>query len=201
VESFTKLEGVAASLSLININTDLVIPKEFLKTITRKGLGNHLFSEMRYDPNGNPVASFVLNIRPWNNAVILVTSKNFGCGSSREHAVWSLVDFGIRCVIAPSFADIFFSNCFKNGVLPIVLPEETVCELSAQAGKEQTCRFNIDLASQTIKDGKGEVIVFDVDAFSKDCLLNGYDDIDLTLQCSQAIDDFEARDMKLRSWM
>jgi 3-isopropylmalate/(R)-2-methylmalate dehydratase small subunit len=182
MDKFTKLTGVAAPLPLINVDTDMIIPKQFLKTIQRSGLGKNLFDEMRYDDDGDEIADFVLNQPAYRNAEILVAGENFGCGSSREHAPWALLDFGIRCVIAPSFADIFFNNCFKNGILPIVLPQEDVDKLMDDAERGANAVVTVDLESQTITGPDGGSIGFEVDAFRKHCLLNGLDDIGLTME-------------------
>lgn len=192
MEKFTQLTGVAAPLNMINIDTDMLVPKQFLKTIKREGLGKNLFDEMRFTPEGDEIADFVLNKPAYRNARILVAGDNFGCGSSREHAPWALLDFGIRCVIAPSFADIFFNNCFKNGILPIVLPQADVDVLMQDAGNEASCEITIDLPDQQIKRHDGNTIPFDVDPFRKNCLLEGLDDIGLTLQKQAQIDSFEA---------
>ncbi len=200
MDRFTTLAGVAAPLSMVNVDTDMIIPKQFLKTIKRSGLGVNLFDEMRYDRDGNEVADFVLNQPAYRSAAILVAGANFGCGSSREHAPWALKDFGIRCVIAPSFADIFFSNCFKNGILPIPLPEEKVDILMKDAQKGENARVSVDLGSQTITTSDGEVIMFDVDPFRKRCLMEGLDDIGLTMEHSAKIDAFEAEARAHRSW-
>ncbi len=192
MEKFTKLTGIAAPLNMLNIDTDMIIPKQFLKTIKREGLGKNLFDEMRFTLEGEEIADFVLNQPAYRQAQILVTGDNFGCGSSREHAPWALLDFGIRCVIAPSFADIFFNNCFKNGILPIVLPQADVDKLLDDALRGENARLAIDLNTQEITGPDGGKISFEVDAFRKHCLLNGLDDIDLTLQKKTEIDAFEA---------
>ena len=191
MEKFTKVEGVAAPLPLVNIDTDMIIPKQFLKTIKRTGLGVNLFDEMRYDTDGNEIADFVLNKPAYRNAEVLVAGENFGCGSSREHAPWALKDFGIRAVIAPSFADIFFNNCFKNGILPIALPAEEVEALMEDASNGANAVLTVDLENQEITRPDGSKIGFEVDPFKKECLLNGLDDIGLTLQKAAAIDSFE----------
>ncbi len=201
MEKFTTLTGVAAPLPLINVDTDMIIPKQFLKTIKRSGLGRNLFDEMRYDEQGNEIESFVLNQPQYREAAILVAGENFGCGSSREHAPWALLDFGIRCVIAPSYADIFFNNCFKNGILPIVLPQEEVDALMTDAGKGSNARMTVDLEAQTVTDSEGRTYAFEVDAFRKHCLLNGLDDIGLTLEKAAAIDSFEASAAQSRPWV
>jgi 3-isopropylmalate/(R)-2-methylmalate dehydratase small subunit len=201
MDKFTKLTGVAAPLPLINVDTDMIIPKQFLKTIQRSGLGKNLFDEMRYDDDGNEIADFVLNQPAYREAQILVAGENFGCGSSREHAPWALLDFGIRCVIAPSFADIFFNNCFKNGILPIVLPQEEVDKLMDDAERGANAVVTVDLENQTITGPDGGSISFEVDAFRKHCLLNGLDDIGLTLEKAAAIDSFEATATQARPWV
>ncbi|PJN94433.1 3-isopropylmalate dehydratase small subunit [Amaricoccus sp. HAR-UPW-R2A-40] len=193
MDKFTTLTGVAAPLPLINIDTDMIIPKQFLKTIARTGLGKNLFDEMRYAEDGSENPEFVLNKPAYRETKILVTGDNFGCGSSREHAPWALLDFGIRCVIATSFADIFYNNCFKNGILPIVLPQAEVDKLMDDAERGANAVVTIDLENQVIKGPDGGEIAFEVDAFRKHCLLNGLDDIGLTLEKVAAIDAFEAR--------
>jgi 3-isopropylmalate/(R)-2-methylmalate dehydratase small subunit len=201
MDKFTKLTGVAAPLPLINVDTDMIIPKQFLKTIERSGLGKNLFDEMRYDREGNEVADFVLNRPAYRNATILVAGENFGCGSSREHAPWALLDFGIRCVIAPSFADIFYNNCFKNGILPIALPQEDVDKLMDDAERGANAVVTVDLENQVITGPDGGSIAFKVDAFRKHCLLNGLDDIGLTLEKATAIDAFETRHHASQPWL
>jgi 3-isopropylmalate/(R)-2-methylmalate dehydratase small subunit len=201
MDKFTTLTGVAAPLPLINVDTDMIIPKQFLKTIARTGLGKNLFDEMRYDAEGREIPDFVLNRPAYRNAQILVAGENFGCGSSREHAPWALLDFGIRCVIAPSFADIFFNNCFKNGILPIVLPQEDVDKLMDDAGRGANATLTVDLESQTIRGPDGGEISFEVDAFRKRCLLEGLDDIGLTLEKAEAIDAYEARLRAQAPWL
>ena len=202
MQAFKRLSGIAAPLPMINVDTDMIIPKQFLKTIKRTGLGVNLFDEMRYTQDGKEQPDFVLNKEPYRQAEILIAGDNFGCGSSREHAPWALLDFGIRCVIAPSFADIFFNNCFKNGILPIVLPKETVELLMKEAENAAGRPFTIDLESQTIQRPTGnEPIHFEVDAFSKHCLLNGLDDIGLTMVKAKAIDGFEARQKSGAPWL
>ena len=193
MEKFTRLTGVAAPLPLINVDTDMIIPKQFLKTIQRSGLGKNLFEEMRYTPDGEEVAEFVLNRPAYRKAQILVAGENFGCGSSREHAPWALLDFGIRCVIAPSFADIFYNNCFKNGILPIVLPQEDVDKLMDDAERGANAVVTIDLENQVITGPDGGSIAFEVDAHRKHCLLNGLDDIGLTMQKAANIDSYEQK--------
>jgi 3-isopropylmalate/(R)-2-methylmalate dehydratase small subunit len=192
MDKFTTLTGVAAPLPLINVDTDMIIPKQFLKTILRSGLGVSLFDEMRYDDDRNEKPDFVLNKPAYREAKILVAGENFGCGSSREHAPWAISDFGIRCVIAPSFADIFYNTCFKNGILPIVLPQEDVDKLMDDADRGANAMVTVDLASQTIKGPDGGEITFEVDAFRKHCLINGLDDIGLTMEKANSIDKFEA---------
>ena len=201
MDKFTKLSGIAAPMPLINVDTDMIIPKQFLKTIKRSGLGVNLFDEMRYDDDGNEIADFVLNKPQYREAEILVAGDNFGCGSSREHAPWAIKDFGIRCVIAPSFADIFFNNCFKNGILPIALPQETVDLLMKDAEKGANARMEIDLEAQTITTSDGDVISFDVDPFKKHCLMQGLDDIGLTLEKKASVEAFEARAREERPWV
>ncbi|MEM8571253.1 MAG: 3-isopropylmalate dehydratase small subunit [Pseudomonadota bacterium] len=201
MEKFTKLTGVAAPLPLINVDTDMIIPKQFLKTIKRSGLGKNLFDEMRFDAEGNEIPDFVLNQPAYRGAEILVAGDNFGCGSSREHAPWALLDFGIRCVISTSFADIFFNNCFKNGILPIVLPQEDVDKLMDDAQRGANARLTIDLENQVITGPDGGSISFDVDPFRKHCLLNGLDDIGLTLEKVGSIDTFEAEMSARTPWL
>ena len=193
MEKFTQLTGIAAPLDIINVDTDMIIPKQFLKTIQRSGLGKNLFDEMRYTPDGAEIADFVLNQAAYREAQILVAGDNFGCGSSREHAPWALLDFGIRCIIAPSFADIFYNNCFKNGILPIVLPQADVDKLMDDAKRGANATLSVDLDAQTIQGPDGGTISFEVDAFRKTCLMEGLDDIGLTLQKGTAIDEYEAK--------
>lgn len=200
MEKFQKLSGIAAPMPLVNIDTDMIIPKVFLKTIKRSGLGVNLFDEMRYDRQGNEIPDFVLNKPQYRDAQILVAGDNFGCGSSREHAPWAIADFGIKCVISTSFADIFFNNCFKNGILPIVLPQEQVDVLMKDAEKGANARMEVDLEAQTITTSDGDVIKFDVDAFKKHCLLNGLDDIGLTMEKASAIDAYEERAKQSFPW-
>jgi 3-isopropylmalate/(R)-2-methylmalate dehydratase small subunit len=200
MEKFTKLTGIAAPMPLVNIDTDMIIPKQFLKTIQRSGLGKNLFDEMRFDREGNEVPDFVLNQPAYRSAEILVAGDNFGCGSSREHAPWALLDFGIRCVISTSFADIFFNNCFKNGILPIILPQEQVDVLMADARKGANARVTVDLEAQTVTTSDGQSFGFAVDPHRKHCLMNGLDDIGLTLEKAAAIDSFEAKVATLRPW-
>jgi 3-isopropylmalate/(R)-2-methylmalate dehydratase small subunit len=201
MEKFENLTGVAAPLPMMNVDTDMIIPKQFLKTIKRTGLGVNLFDEMRYDREGAENPDFVLNQPQYRDAQILVTGDNFGCGSSREHAPWAIKDFGIRCIIAPSFADIFYNNCFKNGILPIALPQDQVDRLMKDAEKGSNARIEVDLEAQTITTSEGEVIPFEIDAFKKHCLLEGLDDIGQTLEKGAAIDAFEARARAERPWL
>ena len=201
MEKFTKLSGVAAPLPLVNVDTDMIIPKQFLKTIKRSGLGANLFDEMRFTPDGEEVADFVLNQPAYRQAEILVGGENFGCGSSREHAPWALLDFGIRAVIAPSFADIFFNNCFKNGILPIVLPQDQIDQLMEDAEKGANAVLPVDIETQEVTRPDGSVMRFEVDAFKKHCLLNGLDDIGLTMQKVAAIDTFEAQYQSRAPWL
>ena len=191
MEKFDKLTGIAAPLDIINVDTDMIIPKQFLKTIQRSGLGKNLFDEMRYTPDGEEIADFVLNQAAYREAQILVAGDNFGCGSSREHAPWALLDFGIRCIIAPSFADIFYNNCFKNGILPIVLPQAEVDKLVDDAKRDANATISVNLENQTINGPDGGTISFEVDGFRKQCLMEGLDDIGLTLQKAQAINAYE----------
>jgi 3-isopropylmalate/(R)-2-methylmalate dehydratase small subunit len=200
MEKFTTLTGIAAPMPLVNIDTDMIIPKQFLKTIARTGLGKNLFDEMRYTLDGAEIPEFVLNQPAYRKAEILVAGDNFGCGSSREHAPWALLDFGIRCVISTSFADIFFNNCFKNGILPIVLPQEAVDHLMDDARKGANARIAVDLAAQTVTASDGTTFGFEVDAFKKHCLINGLDDIGLTLEKAASIDSYEAKAATLRPW-
>ncbi len=201
MEKFTRLTGVAAPLPITNIDTDMIIPKQFLKTIRRSGLGKALFYEMRYNEDGSENPDFVLNKPQYRNASILVAGENFGCGSSREHAPWALLDFGIRCIIAPSFADIFYSNCFKNGILPIVLPKEDVDRLMEDAERGANATVTVDLEKQEITGPDGGVIRFDIDPFRKHCLLEGLDDIGLTLQKLDRIEAYEKRQAEEFPWL
>ena len=201
MDKFTTLTGVAAPMPLVNIDTDMIIPKQFLKTIKRTGLGKNLFDEMRYTQDGQEVAEFVLNKPAYRQAKILVAGATFGCGSSREHAPGAIADCGLRAVISTSFADIFFSNCFKNGILPIVLPKEAVDVLMDDARKGANARITVDLESQTVTTSDGQSFAFDVDQFKKHCLLNGLDDIALTLEKAKAIDSYEARNGTLHPWV
>ena len=200
MEKFTTLTGIAAPLPMRNIDTDMIIPKQFLKTILRTGLGKSLFFEMRFDTDGKENPDFVLNKPAYRNAQILVTGDNFGCGSSREHAPWALLDFGIRCVIAPDFADIFFNNCFQNGILPIKLPQAEVDKLLDDAGRGANATMTIDLEAQEIRGPDGGVIRFDIDPFRKHCLLNGLDNIGLTMEKESAIAAFEQKASVARPW-
>ncbi|WP_120500530.1 3-isopropylmalate dehydratase small subunit [Roseovarius sp. EL26] len=201
MDKFEKLHGIAAPMPLVNIDTDMIIPKVFLKTIKRSGLGVNLFDEMRFDREGNELPDFVLNKPQYRDAQILVAGDNFGCGSSREHAPWAIADFGIKCVISTSFADIFFNNCFKNGILPIVLPQEQVAVLMGDAEKGANARMTVDLEAQEITTSEGETIAFEVDAFKKHCLLNGLDDIGLTLEKASSIDTYEGQNNTQRPWV
>ena len=201
MEKFEKLTGIAAPMPLINVDTDMIIPKLFLKTIKRSGLGKNLFDEMRFDDDGHEIPDFVLNKPQYREAEILVAGDNFGCGSSREHAPWAIKDFGIRCVIAPSFADIFYNNCFKNGILPIALPQERVDVLMKDAEKGSNARMIVDLEAQTVTTSDGEIVAFEIDAFKKHCLLEGLDDIALTLEKGPAIDSFEEKAGAARPWV
>lgn len=201
MEKFENVSGIAAPMPLINIDTDMIIPKQFLKTIKRSGLGVNLFDEMRYDDDGNEIADFVLNQPAYRQAEIIVAGDNFGCGSSREHAPWALKDFGISVVISTSFADIFYNNCFKNGILPVVLPKEAIDVLMEDAGKGENARIAVDLENQTVSTTDGTEFGFEVDAFKKHCLLNGLDDIGLTMQKVGAIDTFEETYSKSMPWV
>jgi 3-isopropylmalate/(R)-2-methylmalate dehydratase small subunit len=201
MEPFIKLEGVAAPLNMINVDTDMIIPKQYLKTIQRTGLGKALFDEMRFNQDGSEKPDFVLNKAAYRKAVILVAGDNFGCGSSREHAPWALLDFGIRCVIAPSFADIFYGNCFKNGILPIKLPQEMVDKLMDDASRGSNAIISIDLERQEIKGPDGGTVTFEVDAFRKQCLLNGWDDIGLTMRAEDKIASFETQQKTQTPWI
>ena len=199
METFTTLTGIAAPLPMINVDTDKIIPKQFLKTIKRSGLGVHLFDELRYDGAGQELPDFVLNRGPYRHAAILITGENFGCGSSREHAPWALADFGLRCIIAPSFGDIFYNNCFKNGMLPIRLDQAVVDQLMIAAEKAAT--ITIDLQAQQIVLPDNSTLPFMVEEFRRHCLLNGLDDIGLTLQHTADIDAFEARQKQYQPWL
>ena len=201
MQPFKRLEGVAAPLPMINVDTDMIVPKQFLKTTKRNGLGDALFHELRTLSDGSSNPDFVLNKAAWRNAKILVAGANFGCGSSREHAPWALLDFGIRCVIAPSFADIFFNNCFKNGILPIVLPQEDVDKLMDDAERGANAVISIDLDKQEIRGPDGGCLKFSIDPFRKKCLMNGWDDIGLTLRNEHKIADFERRQQTQAPWL
>ena len=200
MEKFTTLRGVAAPLPMVNVDTDMIIPKNFLKTIKRTGLKEGLFYEMRWTADGQK-KDFILDQPAYQNAKIIVAGPNFGCGSSREHAPWALLDFGITCVIAPSFADIFYNNCFKNGILPIKLPQEDVDKLMDDASRGSNAIIEIDLEKQEIKGPDGGTVHFEIDAFRKHCLLNGLDDIGLTMEKKSEIDDFEARQKDSQPWL
>jgi 3-isopropylmalate/(R)-2-methylmalate dehydratase small subunit len=198
MEKFNNLKSIPVHMPLLNIDTDMIIPKQFLKTIKRTGLGKNLFHEMRYDDKGNSVKDFILNKNPFNKSKILLAGKNFGCGSSREHAPWALLDFGIKCIIAPSFADIFYSNCFKNGILPIVLNDKNIQELAEYSKREQNIEIKIE--SQEIIFGN-KVIKFDLDAFKKKCLMEGLDDIALSLKKSESIQEYETKIKNSKPWL
>jgi 3-isopropylmalate/(R)-2-methylmalate dehydratase small subunit len=200
MQKFTTLTGIAAVLPMINVDTDMIIPKQYLKTIKRTGLGKGLFAELRYDEAGAALPEFVLNKKPYSDAKILITGENFGCGSSREHAPWALLDFGIRCLIAPSFADIFYNNCFKNGILPVTLPQAEIDKLIDDAGRGANATLSIDLAAQEIRGPDGGAIRFEIDPFRKRCLMEGLDDIGLTLEKERAIETFEQRARLERPW-
>lgn len=200
MDKFTTLTGVAAPLPIVNVDTDMIIPKQYLKTIKRTGLGVGLFSEMRYNEDGTENPDFVLNKPAYRGAKILIAGDNFGCGSSREHAPWALLDFGIRCVISTSFADIFYNNTFKNGILPIVVSPEDLAKLMDDASRGANATLTVDLESQTIKGPDGGTIRFDIDPFKKHCLLNGLDDIGLTMEKAPAIDRFEKTVAESRPW-
>ena len=198
MKKFNILKSIPANLPMINVDTDMIIPKQFLKTVKRTGLGKSLFFEMRYDENGNKIESFVLNNKPYDNSSILITGKNFGCGSSREHAPWALLDFGIKCVIAQSFADIFYNNCFKNGMLPIILNENEIEELTEYSKRKENIEINLN--EQDISFGNKK-IKFDIDQFKKKCLLNGLDDIALSLKQSDKISSYEEKMKKNKPWI
>ena len=198
MKKFTNLKSIPAHLPIVNIDTDMIIPKQFLKTIKRTGLGKSLFYEMRYDNDGNEIKDFILNIEPYNNSKILIAGKNFGCGSSREHAPWALLDFGITCIISSSYADIFYSNCFKNGILPITISEDKIKELAQYSNRKE--EISVDLAEQKITYGNNE-IKFDIDDFKKKCLIEGYDDIDLSLNYKTKIESFENKIKSERPWI
>ena len=200
MEKFEKLAGVAAPMPLVNIDTDMIIPKVFLKTIKRSGLGVNLFDEMRYDREGNEISEFVLNKPQYRKSKILIAGDNFGCGSSREHAPWAIADFGIKCVISTSFADIFYNNCFKNGILPVILPQQQVDILMSEAEKGANALIEVDLESQNIVTSEGEVFTFEIDPFKKHCLLNGLDDIGLTMEKEDYITEYESKASHLFPW-
>ena len=201
MQKFTQLRGVAAPLSLINVDTDMIIPKQFLKTIKRTGLGTGLFAEMRFNEDGSENKDFVLNQPAYRKAQILVAGDNFGCGSSREHAPWALLDFGIRCVISTSFADIFYNNCFKNGILPIKVTQEQLDQLMDEAARGANATLTVDLESQEIQTSDGHAVHFEIDSFRKHCLLNGLDDIGLTMEKATSIDSFESKVSAERPWL
>ncbi len=201
MEAFTKLSGIAAPLRMINVDTDIIIPKQFLKTIKRSGLGVHAFHDIRYNEDGSEKPDFVLNKPEYKNTCTLITGENFGCGSSREHAPWAILDMGIKCIIAPSFADIFYNNSFKNGILPIQLPQEQVEQLMKEAEDNPDAPLNIDLEKQTIQRGNKLSFDFDIDPARKHSLLNGLDDIGLTLEKKAHIVEFETKDKDKRSWL
>ena len=201
MEKFTKIQGIAAPMPLVNIDTDMIIPKVFLKSIQRTGFGKNLFDEMRYNRDGSEIEEFVLNKPQYRSAEILIAGDNFGCGSSREHAPWAIADFGIKCIVSTSFADIFFNNSFKNGILPIVLPQEQVDVLMKDAEKGANARMTVDLEAQEITTSDGDVISFEVDAFKKHCLLNGLDDIGLTMEKADSIRSFENKAAQERPWV
>jgi len=200
MQKFNTLTGIAAYLPMINVDTDMIIPKQYLKTIKRTGLGSGLFAELRYDEAGKPHPDFVLHKPPYDKAKILIAGENFGCGSSREHAPWALLDFGISCIIAPSFADIFYNNCFKNGILPIVLPQPKIEKLIDDASRGANAVLHVDLPNQEIRGPDGGKIQFDVDPFRKRCLMEGLDDIGLTLEKADAINEFEGKSRVERPW-
>ncbi len=201
MQAFTKLTSIAAPLPMMNVDTDMIIPKQFLKTIKRSGLGEGLFFELRFDQAGREIGDFVLNRAAYRNAAILIAGENFGCGSSREHAPWALLDFGIRCIIAPSFADIFYNNCFKNGILPVVLPKADVDALSALVSQQPEVAITVDLTAQTVDAPGLAPMRFEIDPFRKHCLLHGLDDIGLTMQKAAAIDSFEGRQRAQCPWL
>ena len=201
MKKFDQLTGVAAPLNILNIDTDMIIPKQFLKTIKRSGLGANLFDEMRFTQDGEEIADFVLNREPYRGAEIIVAGDNFGCGASREHAPWALLDFGIRCVISTSFADIFYNNCFKNGILPITVSADDRDALMADAADVENPELSIDLETQTIRRPNGVGVSFEIDPFRKQCLLEGLDDIGLTLEKGGSIDSFEATRADVQPWL
>jgi len=201
MEKFTNVSGVAAPMPLVNIDTDMIIPKQFLKTIKRSGLGVNLFDEMRYNQDGSEISDFVLNQSAYRNAEIIIAGENFGCGSSREHAPWALKDFGISVVISESFADLFYNNCFKYGILPIKLSKESIDILMDDASKGENARISVDLEEQIVSATDGTIFKFEVDAFKKHCLLNGLDDIGLTYQKIESVDKFEEKQAKISPWL
>jgi len=201
MQPFTTLTGVAAPMKITNVDTDMIIPKQYLKTIKRTGLAVGLFAELRFNEDGSENTDFVLNQPAYRNAKILVAGDNFGCGSSREHAPWALLDFGIRCVISTSFADIFYNNCFKNGILPIKVSQEELDQLMEEAGRGANATLSVDLEAQEIHGSDGHVVHFDIDSFRKHCMLNGLDDIGLTMEKDKAIDAFESKTAQSRSWL
>ncbi len=201
MDKFTTLTGIAAPMPLVNIDTDMIIPKQFLKTIKRTGLGKNLFDEMRFTQDGQEIPDFVLNQPAYRQAEVIVAGDNFGCGSSREHAPWALLDFGIRCVISTSFADIFYNNCFKNGILPIVMPPEVVEILMDDARNGANARMTVDLENQIVTTSDGQSFPFEIDSFRKHCLLNGLDDIGLSLEKVASIDNYEAKTALTRPWV
>ena len=201
MDKFNKLTAVAAPMPLVNIDTDMIIPKQFLKTIQRAGLGKNLFAEMRYDNDGNEIADFVLNKPAYRNAEILVAGDNFGCGSSREHAPWALKDFGIRCVISTSFADIFHNNCFRNGILPIEVSHEDLEKLMEDANRGSNATVSVDLEAQEIRGPDGGVIHFEIDPFNKHCLLTGLDEIGLTLKKENKVSEYEEARKISQPWL
>lgn len=201
MEKFEKLTGIAAPMPLVNIDTDMIIPKQFLKTIKRSGLGVNLFDEMRYDEDGKELPDFVLNKTQYRETEILVAGENFGCGSSREHAPWALKDFGIKAIVSTSFADIFYNNCFKNGILPIKLPQEAVDVLMSDAENGSNARMIVDLEAQTVTSSDGETFAFEIDGFKKQCLLDGLDDIGLSLAKVSNIDAYETDLAQSRPWV
>lgn len=201
MDKFETLTGVAAPMPLVNIDTDMIIPKQFLKTIKRSGLGVNLFDEMRFNLDGSEIEDFVLNQTQYRSAQILVAGDNFGCGSSREHAPWALKDFGVTAIISTSFADIFYNNCFKNGLLPIVLPAEAVAVLMTDAEKGANARMTVDLEAQTVTSSDGDVFSFEIDAFKKHCLIEGLDDIGLSMEKVASIDTYEAQSAQSRPWV
>ena len=201
MEKFKTLRGIAAPLDILNIDTDMIITKQFLKTIKRSGLGKNLFDEMRYSPDGSVIREFVLNNEPWKEAKILIAGDNFGCGSSREHAPWALLDFGIRCIISTNFADIFYNNCFKNGILPVKVSEDERQALLADSKDKENPVLNIDLPNQTINRPNGVSVKFDLDPFRKKCLLEGLDDISLTLEKKNQIESYESYRNDNHPWL